>query len=58
MNPARWCVSGGWIRLDGRAWCAEPQHWTEVVEDDRRAQWFPTWREAYAYADAMARSGR
>ncbi len=53
---SRWSVSGGWVRSDGASWCAEPQHWTEAAEGDRRALWFPTWREAYAYADAMARA--
>lgn len=53
---SRWSVSGGWIRIDGASWCAEPQHWTEAAEGDRRALWFPTRRESYAYADAMARA--
>lgn len=46
--------------LEGRAftWCAWPRAWSADDWDGIQVQAFPTWREAYAYADAMARSGR
>lgn len=50
LNGERWRVSG---------WCTEAGAWAEWLahgSDPTTAQFFPSWREAFAYADAMARA--
>lgn len=60
MSAAKWYVSGNWYGGPGddARWMASAVHWTETrwEEDEPRSRFFRSWREAYAYAYAMARA--
>lgn len=60
-GTTRWYVDGNGVFDDEAWWAFDPAcsgicRWGDGDPDDCRCESFPTWREAYAYADAMARA--
>lgn len=52
-------MNGRWRVVAVRSelhWLVDPRRWFVIAPAGRVSCGFPTWREAYAYADAMARA--